>query len=75
MFDPYDNQKVPTGKPSRADPWGPKKRSLDPDFDDFHTAPKKPTLYEPLDEKPFIPDYDESEKRVIVPAGKYSFLK
>jgi len=75
LFDPYDNQKVPTGKPSRADPWGPKKRSLDPDFDDFHTAPKKPTLYEPLDEKPFIPDYDESEKRVIVPADPNCWTK
>ena len=76
LFDPYDNQKVPTGKPLKSnDPWGPRKRSLDPDFDDFHTAPKKPSFYEPLDEKPLMPDYEETEKRVIVPAGKKLFIE
>lgn len=76
LFDPYDNQKVPTGKPLKSnDPWGPRKRSLDPDFDDFHTAPKKPSFYEPLDEKPLMPDYEETEKRVIVPADPTCWTK
>lgn len=76
LFDPYDNQKVPTGKASRSsDPWGPRKRSLDPDFDDFHTPPKKPTFYDSLDEKPLMPEYDDTEKRVIVPADPNCWTK
>eukprot|EP00794_Sanderia_malayensis_P010779 gene10779-11933_t len=76
LFDPYDNQKVPTGKPVKSsDPWYSKKRSLDPDFDDFHTPPKKPTFYDSLDEKPFIPECDDTEKRVIVPADPNCWTK
>lgn len=64
LFDSYDNQKVPSGKPKLSDePW--KKRSLDPDFDDFHIPPKRAALFE--ESKPDIHDSSD-DKRVIVPA-------
>lgn len=67
LFDSYDNQKVPSGKPPKLsdEPW--KKRPLDPDFDDFHIPPKRTALFE--EAKPDIHD-NVDDKRVIVPAGK-----
>lgn len=72
LFDSYDNQKVPSGKPGKVsdDPWS-KKRSIDSDFDDFHIPPKRPNLFE--DVKPEIQETAD-DKRVIVPAGKIFFL-
>ncbi|XP_057302386.1 transcriptional regulator ERG-like [Hydractinia symbiolongicarpus] len=66
LFDSYDNQKVPSGKPGKVsdDPWS-KKRSIDSDFDDFHIPPKRPNLLE--DVKPEIQETAD-DKRVIVPA-------
>lgn len=66
LFDSYDNQKVPSGKPIKttdADPWS-KKRGLDSDFDDFHIPPKRVNMFE--ETKPEIQQDDD--KRVIVPA-------
>lgn len=67
LFDSYDNQKVPSGKPPKLsdEPW--KKRPLDPDFDDFHIPPKRTALFE--EAKPDIHE-NVDDKRVIVPAGK-----
>jgi len=66
LFDSYDNQKVPSGKPPKitdSDPWS-KKRSIEADFDDFHIPPKRPNMFE--ETKPEI--QPEDDKRVIVPA-------
>ena len=74
LFDSYDNQKVPTGKPSKLtnDPWSAKKRSIDSDFDDFHMPPtKRASLFE--DTKPDI-EQAIDDKRVIVPAGEPQLL-
>lgn len=64
LFDTYENQKVPTRISKSSDePW--KKRSLDPDFEDFHIPPKRSALFD--DTKP-DPHEGSDEKRVIVPA-------
>ena len=65
LFDSYENQKVPSGKPIKtdADPWS-KKRGIDSDFDDFHIPPKRVNMFE--ETKPEIQPDDD--KRVIVPA-------
>ena len=70
LFDSYENQKVPSGKPNKIsnEPWS-KKRSLDSDFDDFHIPPKRAALFD--DTKPEIQECSD-DKRVIVPAGEYS---
>lgn len=67
LFDSYDNQKVPSGKPGKlndSDPWS-KKRSIESDFDDFHIPPKRSAPFEEPK-----PEANESadDKRVIVPA-------
>lgn len=68
LFDSYDNQKVPSGKPGKisdSDPWA-KKRSIESDFDDFHIPPKRPALFEETT-KSEVPE-PADDKRVIVPA-------
>jgi len=65
LFDSYDNQKVPSSKGKLSEePW--KKRSLDPDFEDFHIPPKRAALFD--ESKPDIHDSSSDDKRVIVPA-------
>ena len=75
LFDSYENQKVPSGKPPKlteSDLWS-KKRSIESDFDDFHIPPKRANIFDndsntPTNiTKPEIQP-EQDEKRVIVPA-------
>jgi len=75
LFDTYDNQKVPTGKPNKLsnEIWPSKKRAIDNDFDEFHISPtKRAALFdETNDTKPIVSEINENavdDKRVIVPA-------
>ena len=79
LFDTYENQKVPTGRPkSSEEPWT-KKRSLDPDFEDFHIPPKRSLFSEETTATTTTtkqePTHDGTDdKRVIVPAGGIPFI-
>jgi len=68
LFETYENQKVPTGKPPRigGELWSAKKRTFeDTEFDDFHSPPKRATMYDDI--KSEVQESGD-DKRVIVPA-------
>ena len=78
LFDTYENQKVPTGRPKSSDePWT-KKRALDPEFEDFHIPPKRALFNEDATTTTTTTKQEQhdptDDKRVIVPAGGFLWV-